>query len=212
MSGWIPCAAGGDRRDILMNEYIMKIDDEEIYIEIRRSSRRSMGIEIRQNGQVIARVPSRIPDVRVTTFLEEHRDWIRQKLTMMEIKRTERCTTGAPVYDTLTAQDKEIIRKKITFSVEYYSKVMGVTFGRISIRNQKTRWGSCSSAGNLNFNYQLAYLPDELMDYVVVHELAHRRHMNHSKAFWQEVERYCPEYRKYRKALQMYQLARGEQE
>lgn len=82
-----------------------------------------------------------------------------------------------------------------------------ITVGRITIRNQKTRWGSCSSAGNVNFNYQLYYLPDELLDYVVVHELAHRRHMNHSKEFWSEVARYCPDYRARRKQLKEYQLA-----
>ena len=193
-----------------MTDYVMIIDGEEVHIEVRHSERRSMGLEIRQDGRIIARVPNRIADSCVRAFLEGHKEWLRQKSVMVELKRSERHSTGAPVYETLTAREKDMIRTKITFSVEYYSKVMGVTYGRISIRNQKTRWGSCSSEGNLNFNYQLAYLPDELMDYVVVHELAHRRHMNHSTVFWQEVEKYYPEYKKCRKALQMYQLVRGE--
>lgn len=193
-----------------MTDYIMIIGGEEVHIEVRHSERRSMGLEIRQDGRIIARVPNRIADSCVRVFLEGHKKWLRQKSAMVELKRSERHSTGAPVYETLTAREKNMIRTKITFSVEYYSKVMGVTYGRISIRNQKTRWGSCSLEGNLNFNYQLAYLPDELMDYVVVHELAHRRHMNHSTVFWQEVEKYYPEYKKCRKALQMYQLVRGE--
>lgn len=82
-----------------------------------------------------------------------------------------------------------------------YCVKMGVTVGKITIRNQKTRWGSCSAKGNVNFNYQRYYLSDEILDYVVVHELAHRRHMNHSPAFWAEVEKYCPQYKKYREQL-----------
>ena len=78
---------------------------------------------------------------------------------------------------------------------------MGVTCGRISIREQKTRWGSCSGQGNLNFNWKLILMPPEILDYVVVHELAHRKQMNHSPAFWAEVERILPDWRERRRWL-----------
>jgi predicted metal-dependent hydrolase len=78
---------------------------------------------------------------------------------------------------------------------------MGVTYGRISIREQKTRWGSCSSAGNLNYNWRLIFAPEEIVDYIVVHELAHRLEMNHSKAFYYIVESVLPDYRKAQKWL-----------
>ena len=84
---------------------------------------------------------------------------------------------------------------------EHFAEVMGLTYGSVSMRNQKSRWGSCSSKGNLNFNYRLAYLPEELLDYVVVHELAHRRHMDHSKDFWNEVNTYYPNYKNCKKQL-----------
>ena len=113
--------------------------------------------------------------------------------------------TGAVPVGELSRDELEKIKKKIESRVNAYKKVMGVTIGWITIRNQKTRWGSCSSKGNLNFNYQLYYMPPELMDYVIVHELAHRRHMDHSVLFWEEVARYCPEYAVYRNQLKKYE-------
>ena len=78
---------------------------------------------------------------------------------------------------------------------------MGVSDGSITVREQKTRWGSCSAKGNLNFNWKLVLMPEEILDYVVVHELAHRLQMNHSTEFWDEVEKILPDYRKRRQWL-----------
>ena len=78
---------------------------------------------------------------------------------------------------------------------------MGVSFERITIRAQKTRWGSCSNGGNLNFNCLLMLSPPEIRDYVVIHELCHRKHMNHSPGFWREVAKHCPDYARHRKWL-----------
>ena len=83
---------------------------------------------------------------------------------------------------------------------------MGVTYGRISMRNQKTRWGSCSSNGNLNFNNRLLFVPKELVDYVVVHELSHRKEMIHSNAFSNVVEKNMPDYKERRKKLREYHI------
>ena len=85
--------------------------------------------------------------------------------------------------------------------VKHYAGLMNVQYGRITIRNQKTRWGSCSSKGNLNFNCLLMLAPDEVVDYVVIHELCHLIEMNHSKAFWKQVEQMMPDYKKHRKWL-----------
>ena len=84
--------------------------------------------------------------------------------------------------------------KAIKESVERHGRQMQVTYGRVAIKDQKTRWGSCSSLGNLNFNYRLIMAPERVLDYVVVHELAHRVHMNHSKVFWDLVGQVMPEY------------------
>lgn len=85
--------------------------------------------------------------------------------------------------------------------VAYYSKIMNVNYGRITIRHQKTRWGSCSKKGNLNFNCLLMLAPEYVRDYVVVHELAHRKEMNHSQNFWSIVEEVIPNYRTSKKWL-----------
>ena len=99
--------------------------------------------------------------------------------------------------------DRERIQTFIEEKVSHYASVMGVSYGRITMRNQKTRWGSCSSGGNLNFNWRLLLMPERVMDYVIVHELAHRREMNHSAAFWQIVETYLPDYRERRQWLKV---------
>lgn len=85
--------------------------------------------------------------------------------------------------------------------VAYFAKSINVSYGRITIRNQKTRWGSCSSKGNLNFNCMLMLMPPQIQDYVVVHELCHRKEMNHSPEFWSEVEKVLPDYRERKKWL-----------
>ena len=84
---------------------------------------------------------------------------------------------------------------------EFWAPLLGVGFGRVSVKDQRTLWGSCSREGNLNFNWRLALAPDEVLDYLVVHELAHRAQMNHSRRFWEVVERVCPEHRAHRRWL-----------
>ena len=95
--------------------------------------------------------------------------------------------------------------KVIPRKVKYYANLMNIQYGRIAIRRQKTRWGSCSVRGNINYNWKLVLLPVELADYVVVHELAHRTEMNHSKDFWKVVERELPDYRQRRRRLKGYE-------
>ena len=95
----------------------------------------------------------------------------------------------------------DLALKVISVKVKHYAGLINVQYGRITIRNQKTRWGSCSSKGNLNFDCLLMLAPDEVVDYVVIHELCHLIEMNHSKAFWKQVELMMPDYKKHRKWL-----------
>lgn len=113
----------------------------------------------------------------------------------------------APKHNKETIQTlmEEWYRKKareiFTKRVEYFAPQIGKRVNRIAIRGQHTRWGSCSSKGNLNFNWRLMLAPPEIIDYVVVHELCHLLHMNHSKDFWHSVEAILPDYKQRKKWL-----------
>lgn len=144
-------------------------------------------------------------DRTVCRFLEEHEGWIRRKLAVLQNRDI--------VQEQVILRPKELplkmrrdFRERLCVKINQNAQTMGVTYGRITLRFQKSRWGSCSSEGNLNFNYALALVPEELVDYVVVHELVHRKHMNHSAAFWQEVERYLPQYAVCRQQLRKYRI------
>lgn len=174
-------------------------------IQIIKTRRKTVSLEVKRDGSVIVRAPLRMPQREIQEFIESHRSWIEHKCRLMEKRRAQSVSTGAPPVDEISGKEWKKIREAFADRVDYYCKKMDVQVGRITIRNQKTRWGSCSAKGNVNFNYQLYYMPPELMNYVIVHELAHRRHMDHSVLFWEEVARYCPEYAVYRNQLKKYE-------
>ena len=165
-----------------------------------RSNRRTIGLEVKPDGQVIVRVPIRLPDSEICKFVHKHEEWIQKH---QEIAR-QRLEERQPV-EKLTMQEIQELAdqavKVIPQRVAYYAPKIGVDYGRITIRNQKTRWGSCSANGNLNFNCLLMLTPSEVIDSVVVHELCHRKEMNHSDRFYAEVLRVFPDYWKWNRWL-----------
>ena len=161
-----------------------------------RSSRKTLAVQIRADGTVIARAPLRMPKDRILCFLSEKASWIRMQQGRMQERENMR--QQARIH--LDAAQEEELRERansvLAQRTAYFARQVGVTYGRITVRDQKTRWGSCSQTGNLNFNFRLILAPPEVLDYVVVHELCHRRQMNHSAQFWQEVAQVLPDYRK----------------
>ena len=162
-----------------------------------RSRRKTIAIQIDREGQVIVRTPYGITKRQVEEFLDEKKDWLLQTRQRVEKRKTEQI----PISEEVRREGIERAKRIFPERTAYFAKRMGVDYGRITIREQKTRWGSCSSTGNLNFNWKLVLLDPELLDYVVVHELAHRREMNHSVAFWKVVEAELPDYRERRRRL-----------
>ena len=174
---------------------------ENMDIQIIKSRRRTVSIEVHTDGSVILRAPNRMTKKELDIFIDKHMSWIESKQQLMKERKEEKIPTNAKAFDMLTPKERAVIRDTFIRKVEYYSKIMNVTVGRVTIRNQKTRWGSCSSKGNLNFNCLLMLAPPEVLDSVVVHELCHRREMNHSQKFYAEVLRVFPTYRTQEKWL-----------
>ncbi len=169
-------------------------------VKVIRSNRKTVSIEITKEAEVLVRAPYRVSDTEIQRFVNAKSEWIEKHIQMQRKRMETTQNTKQLTYE----QIQELAEKALEVipqRVAYYAKIMGVTYGRITIRNQKTRWGSCSSEGNLNFNCMLMLMPPEIQDYVVVHELCHRKEMNHSPRFWAEVEKILPDYQVRRKWL-----------
>lgn len=168
--------------------------------EIVRSRRRTVSLQVTRDGRVVVRCPMRTPARQIREFVESHADWVREN-----VEKARRRQEDLPVFtEKEIRQYRETARRVLTAKTELWAARMGVAYGRIAIRQQATRWGSCSAKGNLNYNWVLILVPEELQDYVVVHELAHRREMNHSPRFWKIVAEQLPDYAVRRKRLKEY--------
>ena len=171
-------------------------------VTVIRSNRKTVAIQVNSDLSVTVRAPYSASEKDIEEILKKKEAWISRHIE--KIKKTKERFEAEPT-EKLTREKvielAEEALKVIPERVEYFAKVIGVTYGKITVRNQKTRWGSCSSKGNLNFNCLLMLAPPEVLDYVVVHELCHRKQMNHSKAFWLEVEKVLPNYKEVRKWL-----------
>ena len=166
---------------------------------IKRSRRRTIGIEVTADG-VLVRAPQRASTGEIQRAVASAEGWIEERMKRLEGEQQRAVRAGLLSEEDiarLTARAKKYIPGRVA----HYAPLIGVEPGRITIRKQKTKWGSCSSKGNLNFNYLLMLAPPEVIDAIVVHELCHLKQMNHSKKFYDEVLRVFPEYRKWNKWL-----------
>ncbi len=179
----------------------MKTREETISFEVIRSGRKTMALQIRRDGSVVVRCPLRVTDRQAQEFVRDHETWIRQHREEV-LRRNHEQTVYT---EEQVKQYRQHARWLLARKTWEWAGKMEVTYGKITIRDQSTRWGSCSAKGNLNYNWRLVLVPEELLDYVVVHELAHRKEMNHSPRFWKLVEEQLPDYRERRKRLRDYE-------
>ncbi|MBS7007336.1 M48 family metallopeptidase [Anaerostipes sp.] len=167
--------------------------------EVVYSKRKTLAVTVACDGNVIVRAPRHFPESQIVRFINEKQSWID-----VHIKKAKEREKYQKVFH-ITAEQREAYiqeaRSVITRMCRQYAGQMGVSYNKISIREQKTRWGSASSKGNLNFNWKLILMPEDVLEYVVVHELSHLKVMNHSPVFYRVVARYLPNYKQPKKWL-----------
>ena len=170
--------------------------------KIKKSARAKRArIKIDACGEFVVVLPKNVPKFFAHVFVVSYRRWIEKQRVKMSARRAKR---DARLQDFSRASYLKHKKQAEIFcqeKVSYWAEKMQVAYQSIKIKNTRTRWGSASSKGNLNLNYKIIFLPDELADYLVVHELAHLKEMNHSPAFWRIVETYIPDYKRRRKEL-----------
>ncbi len=163
---------------------------------IKRSKR--LRIVVKSGGDVIVSKPKLVPQYIVNKFLIQKSKWLLSMIEKMEkIPKKRTAKESKEDFEKYKAQALKIAETK----VRHFSKIYNLKYNNIYIKNQSTRWGSCSKKGNLNFNYKIALLSDELADYLVVHEICHLGEFNHSKKFWELVAKTIPNYLVLRKQL-----------
>ena len=160
------------------------------------TTRRSIGAYIKDGG-LIVRAPYGVSVGIIEEFLQKHKNWIEKNL-QIDGKRKEKEDS---LTDTEIKKLKKEARKYLTEKTAYFSNIMGLKYGRITITSAKTRFGSCSSKGNISYSYRLMLYPERAREYVVVHELAHLVEMNHSKRFYSVVEKILPDYKERKRLL-----------
>lgn len=165
-----------------------------------------MRLSVKLDGSVVIVIPHRFKEKKAEKFIKEKSDWVISKKELVkQFKGNTICRYTKKDY----LRHKDRAHKLVGIRVDYFDKLYNFNYQKITIRNQKTRWGSCSKKGNLSFNYKIIFLPPRYLDYIIYHELCHLKEFNHSLKFWHLVETVFPDYKAIKKALKKYHLSLG---
>jgi predicted metal-dependent hydrolase len=182
----------------------IKLYNREINYIIRINKRaRSVRLSVHTDGSVIVTTPCGVGEDRIERFIQEKSKWLLSKIEYFkQFKSHTFLKHDRSDYLKHKQKALELARER----VGHYSAIYKFNYNRISVRNQKTRWGSCSLKGNLNFNYKISLLPKHLADYIIVHEVCHLGELNHSKRFWNLVAKTIPNHQSLRSELRTYRM------
>lgn len=187
--------AGGEQKEInLLGNTIS-------YVHKMNKRSRTLKLAIYRDGSLVVTTPPRVSEYTIVDFLYKKAVWVIEKIEYFKNSPQIEVITHTKeeiVYYKKIAE--EILHKRLPFFNNFYT----FSYNTVTIKNVTTRWGSCSSKGNLNFNYKIALLPPNLSDYIIVHELCHLKEMNHSERFWKLVEKQIPNHKELRKQLRTY--------
>lgn len=168
------------------------IEDKKVDYTIRKSRRaRRMRLAVYCDGSVVVTSPFGLRETIIERYMKEKAEWLFSKIAFFEQFKGQAI---ARYSEKEYLQHKDSAYDLAVRRVTYFNKIYRFRFNTINIKNQKTRWGSCSKKGNLNFNYKIALLPQRLSDYIIVHELSHLGEFNHSQKFWNLVAKAIPDY------------------
>lgn len=173
--------------------------DKNIQVRLRRVPRaRHLRLSIDAGGRVLLTRPVWVSQKAALSFLAEKRSWLEEQWQKFSLRPDSYLNRGGrEEYLKYKEKARSLVMERLLYFNQFYS----FRYGRISVRDQHSRWGSCSKKGNLNFNYRLVLLPPELADYVILHELCHLGEFNHSPDFWRLLARKMPDYAERRKSL-----------
>lgn len=174
---------------------------------IKKSARaKRMRVAVYCDAQVVVTVPQGISVGVVEKFIAQKRDWIEEKIAYFS-QFKNKAITSTTIAD--YRKYKSDALRIATERVEHFNQYYGFSYNAINVKDQKTRWGSCSRKGNLNFNYKIVFLPSEVRDYIIVHEICHLKEFNHSRKFWDLVRKVVPDYAEVNKKLRKESLVLG---
>lgn len=186
-----------------MSQHQIQLNDRIVEYTLKVSVlAKRMRLTVKRGGELVVTIPKRATKPKISVFLTEKAEWI--------LKHIDEARAGKPVLSDRERRreflaSKVPARRLVRERIAYFNLLYGFSFGEVRIKNHSTKWGSCSSKGNLNFNYKIVFLPPHLADYIIVHEVCHLREMNHSKKFWLLVAQAVPDYAIRRKELRRYE-------